>query len=97
MINPHVAERLLSHSSKMLPLDSIYYHPDLDTMWKEYKKVIPLITIDSTERLLLEKQNLDSKVTDLHKIKENAEIQAIEIEKLKKMMQRLDNSIPVTT
>lgn len=97
LINPHVAERLLSHSSKMLPLDSIYYHPDLDTMWKEYKKVIPLITIDPTERLLLDKQNLESEVTELSKIKENTKIQALEIEKLTKMVELIQKTREITS
>lgn len=96
LINPHVAERLLSHSSKTLPLDSIYYHPNLETMWEEYRKIIPLITIDPTERLLLEKQNLESEVTELNEIKEKTKSQSLEIEKLNKMVERLQQYVSKT-
>jgi integrase len=93
IVNPHIVEKFLSHKSRLIPLDSVYFSPNIETMFAEYKKVIPLLTIDPSERLLLEKQDLESENSKLKESKENSEQQALEIEKLTKMVERLQKYV----
>ncbi|UVF62224.1 site-specific integrase [Nitrososphaeria virus YSH_1032793] len=85
LINPHTAERLLSHSSKLIPLDTVYFKPDTDTIFSEYRKIIPLITVSDSERLRAEnnsikiersayeelKKNMEDRLSDLFKVSDN--------------------------
>ncbi len=87
LVNPHIAEKFLSHKSRLIPLDSVYFSPNIDTMFKEYKKVIPLLTVDPSENLLLKNKKLESQYLDFVKIEENSKSQAMEIEKLTKMVE----------
>ena len=57
-INPHTAEKLLSHTSKLIPLDTIYYNPDIETLFHEYSKVIPLLTINEAEQQKAENNSI---------------------------------------
>jgi len=75
-INPNIAEKLTGHS-RTFRLDNVYFKPDLDTMFKEYQKAIPDLTITDEYRLRLELEeksieikNLESKdkrIEDLEK------------------------------
>jgi len=73
VINPHIAERLLSHSSKLIPLDTIYFNPNIDTLFLEYKKLISLLTIDDSDRLLVENQSIKVERSEYEKIKQKLE------------------------
>jgi len=95
-VNPHIVEKFLSHKSRLIPLDSVYFSPNIETMFAEYKKVIPLLTVDPSSRLLLEKQDLEFENSQLKETQENSQHQALEIEKLTKMVQILQNSIEKT-
>lgn len=48
-INLSYAEKMLGHSVT-ISLDNHYLNNDLDKMFKEYKKAIPYLTIDETQR-----------------------------------------------
>lgn len=43
-VNPNIAEKLTGHS-KTFYLDNVYFKPTLDSMFAEYKKAIPDLTI----------------------------------------------------
>ena len=87
LVNPHIAEKFLSHKSRLIPLDSVYFSPNIETMFAEYKKVIPLLTINPSENLLLKNQDLKSENLKLKEIQTTSENQALEIEKLTKMVE----------
>ena len=81
LVNPHIAEKFLSHKSQLIPLDSVYFSPNLETMFAEYKKVIPLLTINPSEQLLIENKKLESENLDLkeeHKNSQNEILAKIE-------------------
>lgn len=90
LINPHIAERLLSHVSKLIPLDSVYYNPKIDELFHEYKKIIPFIAIDQTE--VLATQNKAIKV-------ERSEHEALKnrIAELEKINNITKDTIPEST
>jgi len=53
-LNPAIIERLLSHKSKSIPLDSSYFCPSENDLFEVYQKAIPSLTIDKSSRLQLE-------------------------------------------
>lgn len=89
LINPHIAERLLSHSSKFIPLDTTYYKPDMDTLFLEYRKIIPLITIDDSKRLLLENQAIKVERKEYEEMKKR-------LEEHEKMWEIYKNTEPIS-
>lgn len=82
LINPHTAERLLSHSSKLIPLDTIYFNPDMETVFSEYKKIIPLITISDIERLRIENQSIKVERSAYEKLRKDMEERLTELTRL---------------
>jgi integrase/recombinase XerD len=73
LINPHIAERLLSHSSKLIPLDTIYFNPDIETIFNEYKKIIPLITVSDSERVRAENNAIKVERSQFEQMKQDLE------------------------
>ena len=65
-INVHITEKMFAHTSKLIPLDTTYHNPNMENMFKEYKKIIPFITIDETERKELEIKNAKKINDELH-------------------------------
>ena len=53
-LNPAIVERLMSHKSKSIPLDSSYFCPTDNDLFEVYQKAIPSLTIDKSSRLQLE-------------------------------------------
>ena len=49
-INPHRAEKIFAHKSRLIPLDEIYNNPNMLSLFDEYKKIIPFIIIDEAEK-----------------------------------------------
>jgi len=49
-INPHRPEKIFAHKSRIIPLDEVHNNPDLLSLFDEYQKIIPFITIDEAER-----------------------------------------------
>lgn len=70
-INSSIAEKLMAHNSKEIKLDSNYLEPTRDQCFKEFKKAILELTINSEERqkIQIEKKELESQEKD-KKIKE---------------------------
>ena len=86
LLNPHEAEKLMSHSSKLIPLDTIYYNPSMETLFHEYKKIISLIMIDDSERDKIEivkKEEVNQELTQLNdKLKEQLDANTIAMKEL---------------
>jgi len=80
--NPNVsyaiAERLMDHRTN---LESHYLHTPVDKLFEEYKKAIPELIIDDSERLKMRNQILEIEKSDLEK--KNLEIEQLKIEQQK--------------
>jgi len=95
-VNPHIVEKFLSHKSRLIPLDSVYFSPNIETMFAEYKKVILLLTVNPSEHLLLKNNDLKFENLKLKEIQETSEKQALEIEKLTKMVEIIQKTREIT-
>lgn len=73
------AEKMFGHSITSIPLDETYADFSVESLFKEYKKAIPELTIDSTEKQKIEIQNLHSEKSDLQQKIEETEMQTDEI------------------
>jgi integrase/recombinase XerD len=70
------AEKMFGHSIPSIPLDETYADFSVDSLFKEYKKAIPDLTIDGTLRNEAELEAVKSQVSDLEKTKsENKTLQ----------------------
>jgi len=63
--NAPLIERLMGHDMK---LDNSYFQPTLDNLFEEYQKGMADLAIDDSERLLIEKNNLDAERTQMESI-----------------------------
>lgn len=63
-INPNIAEKLTGHSSTFR-LDNVYFKPNLETMFEEYRKAIPDLTITQEWRL---QKELEEKSDEIKKL-----------------------------
>lgn len=85
-INPNIVEKIMGHSKG---LDGAYLKPTRQESFEEYKKGIPDLTIDDSERMLAEKKKIEIERSELEKIK----LQMNEQEaKLKKTQEELDEA-----
>ena len=57
-LNPHIAERLMSHASTSIALDTVYLASDRDMFFAEFRKAIPYLEIDRTRQHRLEIEDL---------------------------------------
>ncbi len=83
--NLSLAEKLMSHSTKTIPLDTTYHSPDLITLFDEFKKHMPNLTIDPTERLKVEKERLQGELSEKDILKQELKNQRQEIDNLKEL------------
>jgi len=88
-----LAEKMMGHSIKSIPMAEIYNLPTTEMLFEEYKKAIPELTIDDSERkqalldvALKEKSELERKNEELQKMKED-------IEKIKQKVDIQENYI----
>jgi len=72
-----LAEKMMGHSVKSIPMAQIYNLPTADVLFKEYQKAIPELTIDDSSRkqaeldiLRQEKSELEKKNQDIENMKE---------------------------
>ncbi len=63
-INPNIAEKLTGHSSTFR-LDNVYFKPNLETMFEEYRKAISELTITQEWRLQKELEEKSDKIKKL--------------------------------
>lgn len=64
-INIAIAEKLMGHSTKLIPLDSTYHVPNSDVLFAEFRKAILDLTIDNSNREKERRIVAEKKVTDL--------------------------------
>ena len=72
--NPNITEKLMGHRND---LRGTYYNPDLQTRFNEFKKTIPELTIDNSERSKIKIQKLEKEKSEL-------EITRTELEEMKR-------------
>lgn len=77
LINPHIAEKLMAHSSKLIPMDTTYLNPNQETLFHEYRKIIPLLTISEDQQKLEEARSIMVNTKE----HENLKQRVIELEK----------------
>jgi len=63
-INSNIAEKILGHSVS-IPMDNTYLTPNIDNLFKEFKKGIPELTISETYRLRLENESKEKEIQEL--------------------------------
>ena len=58
-INIHLVEKMFAHTSRIVALDAVYNNPKIENSFREYKKIIHLLTIDQTEvqKIKIQQQN----------------------------------------
>jgi integrase/recombinase XerD len=86
-INISVAERLMGHFSKLVPLDTVYYNPSRNVLFTEFRKAISDLTIDDSERNKTIIAKLETEKSDLEK--KTMKIAELE-ETLSKVIHKLD-------
>ncbi|MDE1769000.1 MAG: tyrosine-type recombinase/integrase [Thaumarchaeota archaeon] len=64
-INLAIGEKLMGHSSKLIPLDTIYHTPSKEVLFGEFEKAIPDLVIDSSERERVKRIKVEEKVSGL--------------------------------
>ena len=85
-INVHLAEKMFAHTSRIVALDGVYNNPKIENSFKEYKKIIHLLTIDQTE---VQKIKIQEQVNMIDKFK----AQDIEIKNLKENHEKLEKKV----
>ena len=60
-----LAEKMFGHSTPTIPLDETYVDSTIDKLFEEYKKAIPELTIDVSERLRMTNQKLEREKSEL--------------------------------
>ncbi|MGI0046124.1 MAG: tyrosine-type recombinase/integrase [Nitrosotalea sp.] len=69
-INPSIAEKMMGHFNKTIPLDTFYHIVTNDVLFTEYKKAILDLTIDDSERLKIQNKLKDEKIQSLETAKD---------------------------
>jgi len=64
-INIHLAEKMFAHTSRIVTLDGTYHTPKIENSFREYKKIIPLLTIDQTEAQKIKIHEQDNMISKL--------------------------------
>ncbi|MGI0102466.1 MAG: tyrosine-type recombinase/integrase [Nitrosotalea sp.] len=62
-----LAEKMVSHSSQITPMDKFYTNIDSmrDALFEEFRKIMPELTIDNSERLKIKNQKLEDDKNNL--------------------------------
>ena len=94
------AEKMFGHSTPSIPLDETYADFSIESLFNEYKKAIPKLTIDDSERdkIKIENQNrkiseLETTKQELNEIKQNAKLKDMEFEKRIRMLEKTREEI----
>lgn len=77
------AEKMMGHTIQSIPLDKTYNIPEEEQLFQEFKKAIPELTVDPTEKQRIEIQNLEKEKSELERRVEENELQWDEIERLR--------------
>ena len=63
-----LAEKMMGHSIKSIPMDETYLVPSVENLFAEYKKAIPELTIDDSVRKQAELEQKEIENTELQKV-----------------------------
>ena len=93
--NPTLIERLMGHDQR---LDNSYFQPTLEQLFTEYQKGMADLTIDDAERLLVERKEVEQKISEFEvqkqeqiSIKEQMNILAKNQAKMNHIMEMIVN------
>jgi len=93
-VNLSLAERLMGHSVT-IPLDNVYLDLTTERLFEEFKKAIPELTIDDSERLKINNENLQKEKSDLEnekqkvtKLEQDMQNVNIVIEEIRKRLEK---------
>ena len=68
MINPLLAEKMMGHSIKSIPLDETYLTPSIEQLFAEYLKAIQELTIDGSMKKQFELDKVKKEKSELENI-----------------------------
>ncbi|WP_160272864.1 site-specific integrase [Nitrosopumilus piranensis] len=60
-----LAEKMFGHSTPTIPLDETYVDASIEKLFEEFKKAIPELTIDDSQRLKFKNEQQSQKITQL--------------------------------
>jgi len=84
--NPTIIERLMGHDQK---LDNSYFQPTLEQLFVEYQKGMSDLTIDNSERLLVEKKIMQESLAEYEKKDIKIQEQQMQIDILAKNLDEI--------
>jgi len=79
------AEKMFGHSTPSIPLDETYADFSVESLFNEYKKAIPELTIDDSQRLKFKNEVQSQKITEL-------EVKTARIDDLERRMRIMEKS-----
>ncbi len=79
-VNSNIAEKLMGHKNG---LDGVYFTPTKDQLFEEFKKAIPELTIDNSERIKNEQEKIEKEKSEIA-------IKSSKIDKLEKKIEGLE-------
>ena len=85
MIKPLLAEKMMGHSIKSIPLDETYLTPTIDMLFQEYQKAISELIIDDSQRLQIKNELQSQKISEL-------EVKTARIDDLERRMRIMEKS-----
>jgi len=87
-----LAEKMMGHSIKSIPMAEIYNLPTTEMLFEEYKKAIPELIIDPTEKQKFEIHNLELEKSELTNTNVELTEYKKKVDQLWAEMERRDNS-----
>jgi len=78
-----LAEKMMGHSIKSIPMAEIYNLPTTEMLFAEYKKAIPELIISDEERIRLENEKLKEEKSENQKLKEKLDVIQEDLDKVK--------------
>ena len=88
-INPNVTEKLMGHRND---LRGTYYNPDIRVRFENFKKAIPELIIDESEKLRIENKNKQKKIQELESDKKRISELELKIENISELLKRVTQS-----
>jgi len=73
-----MTEKLINHIG-IVQMDGAYFTPSMEEMFDAYKKSIPDLLIDQTQKQELKIKQLEGEKSELEEIKENNQLQKDEV------------------
>ncbi|KER06486.1 Tyrosine recombinase XerD-like protein [Marine Group I thaumarchaeote SCGC AAA799-E16] len=84
--NPTIIERLMGHDQK---LDNSYFQPTTEQLFEEYQKGMADLTVDDSERLLVERREMQDELDKLEQEKSKSKELEIRLEDTEIQMKKL--------